>query len=41
MLLPDNGADPEEVVVDRAPALLVAIRSKPTDEQHHQDQHLN
>ncbi len=33
--VPDNCAHSQEVVIDGAPALLVAVGSKPTDEQHH------
>jgi hypothetical protein len=38
--VPDNGAHSQEVVIDGAPALLVAVGSKPTDEQHHENENL-
>jgi hypothetical protein len=38
--LPDNGAHSQEVVINGAPALLVAVGSKPTDEQHHENEDL-
>jgi hypothetical protein len=38
--VPDNGAHSQEVVIDGAPALLIPVGSKPTDEQHHENEDL-
>ncbi len=40
LYVPDNGAHSQEIVINGAPALLVAVGSKPTDEQHHEDEDL-